>query len=330
MSQGIYTLANDAVADQLVALLNSIEINAGADFPVCVIAYDDRLDRVRREIADRPQVMLLADPAIFRPWEDFSRRIWQQHPIALSQWRSKGTADVYRLGSNRRYVAFDAAAPFDRFLYLDADTLLLDAPTVFFQIDRGFVVYDFQFKDPAHIFNLQSHQLDQCFSEQQQQQIFCAGCFAARRGLFSIEQRDRLIELAAEEANVLYPSAPNQSLLNYMTLRSNISVYNLAIHLPQSIRTGNSITSTHFEQRGLHLFDRDRKLTYLHYIGLPAAPFAQVCRGENIEFPYRDLFLDYRYFNQPHSRPIFRSPPRSYQARSPLLKRISRKLGLKQ
>ncbi|MEQ8973540.1 MAG: hypothetical protein RIE73_24505 [Coleofasciculus sp. C1-SOL-03] len=46
-SFGIYTLANDAVYHQLVALLNSIEVNVSPDIPVCVIPYDERLERVK-------------------------------------------------------------------------------------------------------------------------------------------------------------------------------------------------------------------------------------------------------------------------------------------
>lgn len=50
MTKGIYTVANDVVFDQLVALLNSIEVNVGTDTPVCVIAYDDRTEKVQAEI----------------------------------------------------------------------------------------------------------------------------------------------------------------------------------------------------------------------------------------------------------------------------------------
>ena len=46
MTNGIYTLANDYVYHQLVALLNSIEANAGQDVPVCVIAYNDQVEKV--------------------------------------------------------------------------------------------------------------------------------------------------------------------------------------------------------------------------------------------------------------------------------------------
>jgi len=44
---GICTLANDQVFNQLVALLNSIEVMLGKDFPVCVYPYDDRTHRQR-------------------------------------------------------------------------------------------------------------------------------------------------------------------------------------------------------------------------------------------------------------------------------------------
>ncbi|MFO7029254.1 hypothetical protein B9T07_04150 [Limnospira fusiformis CCALA 023] len=45
MMDGICTLANDKVYDQLVALLNSIEANQGADMPVCIYPYNDNIER---------------------------------------------------------------------------------------------------------------------------------------------------------------------------------------------------------------------------------------------------------------------------------------------
>ncbi|MEH1877472.1 MULTISPECIES: hypothetical protein [unclassified Nostoc] len=55
---GIYTLANDAVFYQLVALLNSIEINVSQNIPVCVIPYNDQLEKVNQEIKSRKNVNL--------------------------------------------------------------------------------------------------------------------------------------------------------------------------------------------------------------------------------------------------------------------------------
>ncbi|MFQ3616985.1 MAG: Npun_R2821/Npun_R2822 family protein [Cyanobacteriota bacterium] len=333
---GIYTLANDVVCNQLVALLNSIEVHAGCEMPVAVIAYDDRLAKVREAIAPRPQVMLLDDPALFAPWEEFSRQVWHTHPTAIATWRQKGIADVYRLTSNRRYAAFDARAPFDRFLYLDADTLLLNSPQLFFAaLDRhSLVTYDFQHKDPSHIFNVSAAKLSEIFSPDEiHRAIFCAGCYAGKRGSFSAEQRDWLLQnLSAGEAEVLYPNAPNQSVLNYMAMRlaqregKSFSIYNLALHLPPEQVTGNSVTSSHFVERDGRVYDRGNPLTYLHYIGLSADGFNQLCSGKNVDFPYRETFLHYRFLHEPEKRPLLRG--RKVLPGNGVVRRMLKKLRL--
>jgi Mannosyltransferase putative len=332
MPDGIYTLANDHVFDQLVALLNSIETNAG-DLPVCVIAYNDNLDRVRTEIANRPNVTLMDDPAIFARWREFSTQVWTTHPHALATWKDQGIDGVYRLSCNHRYASFDPEAPFDRFIYLDADTLVLDSLDMIFEslTDHDFVTYDFQFKDPSHIFNLTSPKLLEIFPQERlQTEIFCSGCYASKKGLFSLEQRQWLVsQLAEGEAEVLYLKAPNQSVLNYITMRSGITIHNLAVHLPLEKRTGNSVTSKHFEWRDRILYDHGKRVTYLHYIGLSSQLFSKLCAGENIDFPYRETFLHYRYLHEPEKQPVLPNQPTNHPANQPnLTRRVLQKLGM--
>jgi hypothetical protein len=62
--KGIYTLANDNVYDQLVALLNSITANYSKTIPVCVIPYDDKIEKVKEEIRKRKNVFLFDDKKI--------------------------------------------------------------------------------------------------------------------------------------------------------------------------------------------------------------------------------------------------------------------------
>jgi len=81
-SCGIYTLANDYVYDQLVALLNSIEVNIGLDIPVCVIPFDDQLDRVKEEIDSRPNVTLFCNREAIERWETFAQEVVAAHPRA--------------------------------------------------------------------------------------------------------------------------------------------------------------------------------------------------------------------------------------------------------
>lgn len=332
MIEGIYTLANDKVFDQLVALLNSIQTNAGKDYPVCVIAYDDATKRVEQEIAKRANVTFLNNKGFFNSWEDFSYQAWQGHPNALEIWSKQGISGVNRIGMNRRYSAFDSAAPFDKFLYFDADVLVLNSLAYLFeQLDQSdFIVYDFQYKDPSHIYDINSPKLHKVFSKGRlETEIFCAGFYGGRKGLFTPEQREWLVQqLNKGEGEILYYSAPNQSLLNYMKMRLNIPVYNFALELPADKRTGCSVTSSHFEMADYRLFDKGEQLTYLHYIGIGSSVFKRLCQGENIDFPYRDIFLHYRYLHEPEQRPVFKDESFSYQpAPLTLPQRIAQKLG---
>ncbi len=58
---GICTLGNDYVFDQVVALLNSIEAIYGQKMPVCIYPYDENTDKLAAEVASRPQVTLYND-----------------------------------------------------------------------------------------------------------------------------------------------------------------------------------------------------------------------------------------------------------------------------
>jgi Mannosyltransferase putative len=326
---GICTLANDHVFDQAIALLNSIEAVMGSEFPVCIIPYDDRCDRLLQAIQSRPQVQIYPDQSVLQYWEHQAMQIWDAHPTAKQRWTDCTSDPYYRLAMHRRFAAF--SGPFDRFIYMDADTLLLnDITPVLDQLDQhDWVVYDFQHYDPTHIYDCSSAKLLEVFSPTQlDREIFCAGFYAAKRGIFSQEQLDIcLADLQAGEAEILYCMAPDQTILNYWVMRSQLSVYNFALNLPAEKTTGCCVTSGHFQQQGDRLFDRGNPLTYLHYIGLSSSLFQRLCDGENLDFPYRDLFLHYRYLHDPQNRPEFVGKLRPYNQRS-LTERLLTKLGL--
>lgn len=334
MERGIYVLANDNVWHQLVALLNSIEANYSKDIAVCVIPYDENLERVRAEIVKRPQVSLFEDTESIRRWEEFAISAWGiTHSAKRIEHRVRGRYKlgkerIYRLGMHRKFCAFDG--PFEKFVFMDADTILMQPlDFVFEKLDKfDFVTYDYQFKDPSHVFNVKSQNLNKIFPQERvSKEIFCAGFFASKHGLFDNGKLKYILEKLKEgDAEILYPSGPDQSLLNYMVMKSNLSVYNFALELPYEKRTGNSVTSTHFEEKGHLLYDRGNRLTYLHYIGLHAEPFIKLCIGENIDFPYRDIFLYYRYLREPGKRPQFRGKPKPYSAPLGFAVRVWRKL----
>ncbi|MGF1569728.1 MAG: Npun_R2821/Npun_R2822 family protein [Nodosilinea sp.] len=305
MVDGICTLGNDRVYDQIVALLNSIESFAGPDMPLCIYPYDDQMGRLRELAAARPQVQVYADQASIARWDAFVAAVWATHPTAREQWQKVGSTGIHRMGTHRRFCAFDG--PFERFLYMDADTLLLSPPEPVFEAldNHNWVTYDFQYKDLSHVYTLASPLVKQLFmAADLHRQVFCSGFYASRQGLFDPEQAQDILDfLAAGEAEVLYPMAPDQTILNYLVMRRRVNSVNLALTLPAAERTGNSVTSTHFTVRDNRAYDRDIPLLYLHYIGLSSQFFARLCQGENVAFPYREVFLYYRYRHDPASRP---------------------------
>lgn len=326
---GICTLANDRVYDQLVALLNSIEAIQGAEMPVCVYPYDDNIAQIAAEIGRRPNVELYDRAISIQQWDEFVCNIWDVHPTAQEHWQKIGSDKYHRVGTHRRYCAFDG--PFDRYVYMDADTLLMSPlQSIFAELNHhDFVVYDFQYKDLSHVYNGSSAKLTELFTPEQLEEIFCSGFYASKRGIFDSQQREWLLEqLRQGEAEVLYDMAPDQTILNYMVMRSGISSYNFAHHLKESEITGCCVTSTHFEAKDNILYDKGNRLTYIHYIGLSSQLFRRVCAGENIDFPYREIFLHYRYLHEPDKRPQFKSKPTPYNAPPSLATRVLRKLRL--
>ncbi|MDZ8189156.1 MAG: hypothetical protein RMX96_30480 [Nostoc sp. ChiSLP02] len=142
-SFGIYTLANDAVYDQLVALLNSIEVNVGADIPVCVIPYNQQLELVKREIKSRKNVTLFENWEAIQRWDNFINQLWDTHPRANDSKLNRPA--WYKGFVHRKFASFNGE--FDRFVFYDADSLAMKPiDDIFAKLDN----YDLVFNDWEH------------------------------------------------------------------------------------------------------------------------------------------------------------------------------------
>ncbi len=315
IAKGVYILANDVVLDQLIALIHSLEQNAGADLPICVVPYDDNTEQARAATQGYQQVQWFDDEVILAKWEAFATQIWQAHPTAFEAWAQRGVQGVNRMGMHRRFCCFDG--PFERFIYLDADILAMNSLDLLFDSldDCDFVTYDFQYKNLSHVFDVNAPKLDDVFGRDRlNTEIFCAGLYASKKGAFTDSMlADLLTHLRSGEATILYANGPDQSILNYMVMKSGIKAINLSRTLPTASRTGCCVTSPHFEEKNHLLFDRGVQLIYLHYIGVGSKFFKRVCAGENITFPYRDLFLHYRYLKGNQQPPELTGKSVDYQ-----------------
>ncbi|MCU0543174.1 MAG: sugar transferase [Oscillatoriaceae cyanobacterium Prado104] len=309
MIHGIYILANDVVFEQLIALLNSLEVNGAKDIPVCIIPYDGRMEKVRSYISPLHNITLFENTDSIDFWENFATQVWTSHRKAQQVWQAKNCQPVYCLGMHRKFCCFEGH--FDKFIYFDCDTLLMGSlDSIYQKLDKfDWVANDFQYKsDLNYVFDLSSDKLPQIFKiEELPAQIFCAGWFASKKGILNRTNSTKLLEkLTSGESEILSLRGTDQPLFNYLVARSGISFYNFAYHQPDRV-TGNH-WSSQFDIIDFVLFDRGKRLTYLHYMSIAAAKFTRLCAGEDVEIPYREVFLHYRYLKSPEKKPKLTPP----------------------
>lgn len=183
---GIYTLANDVVHDQLVALLNSIEANVDSKIPICVIPYDDRLAKVKREISSRTNVTLFDNHESIQRWENFAYELWEVHPRA-SQKNLKNSK-WYQGHLQRKFVAFEGE--FDRFVFYDCDSLAMKPLNAVFE---KLETFDFVFDDWEHkkkksvaALNIDKVKASGVYREEDIiPKLHCGSFFGSKKGLFS-------------------------------------------------------------------------------------------------------------------------------------------------
>jgi hypothetical protein len=335
-SLGIYTLANDVVYDQLIALVNSIEVNVSPEIPICIIPYDDRFDRVSQEISLRPNLTLFDDCESLQRWDNFADKIWTAHsrnnePKTLRPRWYKGKLQ-------RKFASFDGA--FDRFVFYDADSLAMKS------LDRVFALlddYDFIFDDWEHrksnsvaALNISViESLKQVRQEQIRSKLHCGSFFASKKGFFASQELANLEQLLINQKEVDWINGhgwwDDVYLFNYMTLRCDRPLFNYTLSSNPQERTGNcadadpfiNIDNVLYNEQGLKPIHR------LHYMNYSSADFARLCRGEDVDIRYKDIFLHYRFLKNPDQKPkqlknpsLFAKTNRNFQKAIGKLKRV--------
>ncbi|EAZ88127.1 Npun_R2821/Npun_R2822 family protein [Crocosphaera chwakensis] len=318
VSQGIYTLANDVVYDQLIALLNSIEVNVSPSLPICIIPYDERLDKVKAEIKNRPNLSLFENQSSINRWENFAHKVWEAHPRNKESKASRPR--WYKGHLHRKFVAFDGQ--FDQFIFYEADNLAMKSvEDVFKKLED----YDFVFDDWEHrkstenaALNIPIIETSGCYTEEQvRPKIHDASFFGSKKGLFPPEELAELEDKLINKREVEWINRigwwDDVFLYNYLTLRSERPIYNFTQSSDGQDRTGNcadadpfvSIDNVLYNEQGLKPIHR------IHYMNYSSASFARLCQGEDADINYKDTFLYYRFLKNPDQKPSQLTPPTS-------------------
>jgi hypothetical protein len=129
-SRGMYFLANDKVFDLAVAYLNSVRAH-NPSIPLCLIPYDDATSRIRA-LAAHYNFIVIEDQALLS-WCDEISLEFHEH--------SCGGRGMYR-----KLAAW--FGPFDEFLYIDLDAVVLRSVEEVFPLLQDFDVVTSYSNDP--------------------------------------------------------------------------------------------------------------------------------------------------------------------------------------
>ncbi|WP_414543337.1 Npun_R2821/Npun_R2822 family protein [Nostoc sp. CCY0012] len=311
---GIYTLANDAVFDQLVALLNSIEVNVSRDIPVCVIPYNDQLERVQQEINSRKNVTLFDNGESIQRWDNFAHEIWSVHPAVLQNNLSGNT--WYRSPLLRKLCAFDGE--FEKFIFYDADSLAMKPiDSLLDKLNH----YDFIFDDWEHkkspenaALNLVVIENTGLYKEEDvRHKLHCSSFFGSKKGIFDTTEIAFMKQLLIEQDEIQWiPKCWDDALLfNYMTLRCDRSLFNFTLSPHGQDRTGNCADADPFVNVNNVLYNKEglKPIHRLHYMNYPSVCFQRLSQGEDVNIRYQDEFLHYRFLKNPDQKPQYLHPP---------------------
>ncbi|MEH2339347.1 Npun_R2821/Npun_R2822 family protein [Nostoc sp.] len=332
---GIYTLANDVVFDQLVALLNSIEANVSADIPICIIPYDERLDLVRQEVNSRKNVILFDNWDLIQRWEEFVHQVWAAHPreketkLSRSSW--------YKSHLQRRFVAFEGI--FDKFVFYDADSLAMKPlNNVIDKLETSDFVFDDweHLKDrPVAALNISVIEQTGLYTEADiRSNMHCSSFFGSKRGLFTVKEieiiKERLITDREVEWINGYGWWDDSFLFSYMTLRCDRPLFNFTLSPNSQDRTGNCANADPFVNINNVLYNQDglKPIHRIHYMSYSSRDFARLCQGEDINICYRDEFLYYRFLKQPEQKPKQLIPPSMITKTSIVFNKIMQKVQI--
>ncbi|MEL6158434.1 MAG: Npun_R2821/Npun_R2822 family protein [Cyanobacteria bacterium J06623_5] len=308
--RGIYTLANDAVFDQLVALVNSIEENISFDIPICIIPYNQQIERVSAFISQRPNCSLFENERSLIAWDTFINAVWPAHPRSAQPKYTH--PNWYKGFVHRKFAAFDG--PFDQFIFFDADSLAMKScDDVWERLEEVDLVFDDWEhakrgeQTEVHLNNIQRStrlELDEIYP-----QIHCDSFFGSHKGLISAASLPLLLRLFVEEGYIHWVRDRSwwstSALFSCITLLSKCSLFNFTRSSNWLERTGNCADADPFVKFNHVLYNADggKPIRRIHYMNYASADFARLCRGESVDIRYRDIFLHYRFLSQPEQQP---------------------------
>ncbi|MCH8506710.1 MAG: hypothetical protein LAT50_20695 [Ectothiorhodospiraceae bacterium] len=304
IQQGIYTLANDNFYDQLVALINSIHSNHDKNARICIIPYDSKIEKIKTLTSDK--VFLFDNLDFIEVLSDFALSVWTDK-------RFKGkTKKAWFHYSNtiRKLCSFEGV--FDEFVYVDCDSLVMSSLSDCFQKLNQ---YDCIFDDWEH--NKQECFLSielitqkyGCDVTKVKQSCHASDFFASKKGRINREILQEIQSKLLQDEEIYFIKEKGWwdevYLFSYLTFFLDCRVFNYTMSTNPQERTGNIAGVDPFVEKDWVLYNAQgcKPIRRIHYMGYPSKDFYYLCRGEDLALPHRDVFLHYRFLQEPEKAP---------------------------
>jgi len=272
MTRGIYIMANDAVMDNTIALLNSIRL-FDLDTPIIMISYDDKYKKIANIVKDKFSVELFDDLGVVENIQDRTETIF-------------GKRFFPRVNQFRKQACW--FGPFDEFLYLDTDIVVFEKiiDNLKYLADSDFICADYQYKlGNKYLF---TDKIKEVFGEDELQGVFNAGFWGSKKGLISEDGLYQTLEECARHPEYFdfSQSVSDMPVFNYLALKNIKKRFNIVRDAGEK-GPGCWAGMEHFKREGNLLIDPNvnKPLKYLHWAGIKIAPGC----------PYYDIWEYHRH-----------------------------------
>lgn len=302
MNQGIYIVANNKVKENAIALLNSIRMY-DPSVTVYMIPFNEAYQETAQILAEKHNVRVFPDLNLVEEFTIKISEIFDRNFLALPN-------------KMRKLVAW--FGPLDDFLYIDTDIIVFEkmSDILSYLSEYGFICCDYHHSGRGlnDIFSplVKDHKI---FTGEELKDVFNSGFWASKKTAISQEQMYRLLQECSQHREYFDFSSQvtDQPILNYLVLKSIPKRLNL-VKLPEGV-PGSWAGSAHFEEKDHILYDKGKRLMYLHWAGSPMRQGG----------PYRELWRYYRYLgdsNPPADPPAPKAEPQWRQKLRNLKKTI--------
>lgn len=286
MNHGVYILACDSAVELTTAFLNSFREH-NPNIPICWLPFSDNhaaLDRLTQRYSG---VTKWDNPELLRQCDIISRNFHsavQGHYRKLACWEG----------------------PFEQFLYLDVDTVVLsDLTFVFELLGRHQALVS---QSHGRVDNVWRDSIYSTGALTRSQIAFAAntGFIGSHRGLLTLSKRQDDLTEAVKLRQHMILKTKEQPLLNYLLVRcaENLSSLDLLSTEPllyprvrRELWAGTKGRKFHYGR----CIDRGPSPLLVHWAGLWQPRFFDRCVPRK-GMPYRALWEYYRYLDGPEGR----------------------------